>query len=133
MSYLTCIAHHVMMHLVMQMKAKKSDPTKPLTVRLPAGEYDYLKEYADKHRVSLNWLAAEAIAEYRSKIERGQAIADIQAFQERLKDGRREGGDSVDLLHQLRETHGRLENEHIEQAGEAAHRLRPGRNEGNVR
>lgn len=78
-------------------------------------------------------MVAEAIAEYRSKIERGQAVADIQAFQERLRDGRMEGGDSVDLLHRLREARGGLGVGHDEKTAEARHRLRTGRDEGKER
>lgn len=100
---MTSIAHHDMIHMVMQMKGIETDSTKPLTVRIPEEEYEYLKEYAGTRHVSLNWLVAEAIAEYRSKIERGQAVKEIQAFQAKLRDGRKEGCDSVDLLHRLRE------------------------------
>lgn len=107
------------------MRITKNDSVKPITVRIPAEEYEYLREYADAHRVSLNWLVAEAIADYRAKIERSQAIMEIQAFQEELRDGRNKGSDSVDLLCNLRET----------RVGPAAcseteRRLGPGQDEG---
>ena len=73
----------------------------------------------------MNSLVAEAIAEYRSKIERGQVLTEIQAFQERLRDDRIEGGDSVGLLHQLREARGGLGDGDGENAGETEHPLRP--------
>lgn len=83
----------------------KSDSAKPLTVRLSAEEYTYLKKYAEKRHISLNCLVSEALAEYRARIERDQAVAEIQAFQESLRDGgRTAGGDSVELLHRLRES-----------------------------
>lgn len=58
-----------MIHMVMRMKNAETDSTKPLTVRIPEEEYEYLKEYAGTRHISMNWLVAEAIAEYRSKIE----------------------------------------------------------------
>ena len=69
------------------------------------------------------------IAEYRSKLERGQAVKEIQAFQERLRDGRTEGSDSVGLLHQLREDRGGIGDVHGENAEETKSRLRPGQDE----
>lgn len=124
---MTTLLHHVMIHPVMRMSEAKSDSTKPLTVRIPEEEYRYLKEYADRHRVSLNCLAAEAIAEYRAKIERGQAVADIRAFQEKLRDGRREGGDSLELLRDLRAARGNPGNSPDEKAEKPGRPRRPGR------
>lgn len=111
----------------------KSDPTKPLTVRISEEEYEYLKEYAGKRRVSLNCLVTEAIAEYRSKIERGQVLTEIQALQERLRDGRAEGCDSIDLLHQLREARSGLEDGSGDNSGEPEHPPRPGGDGGSGR
>jgi len=123
---LTSFTHHDMIHMVMRMKNAETDSTKPLTVRIPEEEYEYLKEYAGTRHISMNWLVAEAIAEYRSKIERGQAIKEIQAFQERLRDGREEGCDSVDLLHRLREARSDLGDGSGEDSAETGSRLRPG-------
>lgn len=90
------------MHLVMQMKVRKEETAKPLTVRIPAEQYEYLKSYAEAHGVSLNLLAAEAISEYRAKIERDRTVAAIQAHQEELRE-HGEGIDSVNVLREMRE------------------------------
>ncbi|MCL6613124.1 MAG: type II toxin-antitoxin system HicB family antitoxin [Firmicutes bacterium] len=104
----------------------KNDSSRPLTVRIPEEDYEYLKAYAAAHHVSLNQLAAEAIAEYRSRVERTQAIEEIQAFQERLRELRKEGVDSVDLLHRLREARGGFGDGACGDPGETAGRLQTG-------
>lgn len=75
---------------------------KPITVRIPAEQYEYLKSYAETHGISLNLLAVEAISEYMAKIERDRTVAAIQAYQEELRE-HGEGIDSVNVLREMRE------------------------------
>ncbi|NPV52657.1 MAG: hypothetical protein HPY71_03940 [Firmicutes bacterium] len=101
---LTCDMHYDMMHMVMHMKDANNNSPKAITVRIPGDEYERLRKYAAARNVSLNSVVAEAIAQYGTKLERHQAISRIQTFQMQLRDGRKEGSDSVDSLRRIRET-----------------------------
>lgn len=94
---------HGMMHLVMQMMKANDGSLKPITVRIPEEEYERLKKYACARDISLNSVVAEAIAQYEARVERREAISRIHAFQRRLRDGHKQGSDSVELLRQIRE------------------------------
>ncbi|MDI7248185.1 MAG: hypothetical protein QME92_12105 [Bacillota bacterium] len=76
---------------------------KPITARIPEEEYERLKKYAATRDISLNSVVAEAIAQYEARVERREAISRIRAFQRRLRDARKQGSDSVELLRQIRE------------------------------
>ncbi|MDP2871227.1 MAG: hypothetical protein Q8P31_01595 [Bacillota bacterium] len=76
---------------------------KPVTVRLRLPDYLLLKEHADARNTSLNAIVSEAVAQYGARIKRDQAIAQIQAFQQRLHSRREMGTDSVGLLREVRE------------------------------
>ena len=101
---MTCVMHHDMMHMVMHMKSTRDSSSKAITVRIPEGDYERLREYAAARNISLNSMVAEAIAQYQTKLERQYVIGEIKAFQARLRNGRKEGADSVDLLRHIRET-----------------------------
>lgn len=101
---MTCVVHHGMMHMVMRMNSARDRASKAITVRIPEGDYERLREYAAARNISLNSMVAEAIAQYQTKLERQHAIGEIKAFQARLRNGRKEGADSVDLLRHIRET-----------------------------
>lgn len=79
---------------------------KAVTVRLRMPDYQLLKEYADSCNASLNSVVAEAVAQYGARLKREQAIARIQAFQDRLRSRGPIGTDSVDLLREMRESRG---------------------------
>lgn len=92
-----------MMHAVMHMMKANGGSLKPLTVRIPAEEYERLKKYARAQDISLNSVVAEAIAQYEARAERREAISRIRAFQRRLRESRKQGSDSVEFLRQMRE------------------------------
>ena len=94
---------HGMMHAVMHMMKANDGSLKPITVRIPEEEYERLKKYATARDISLNSVVAEAIAQYEARVERREAISRIRAFQRRLRDARKQGSDSVELLRQIRE------------------------------
>jgi len=89
-----------MMQMVMHMDAPKREPTKAITVRVPEGEYDALKAYAETRKVSLNMVVLDAIAEHTARLERQAALDDIAAFQKRL--GKTTEPTSVEDLYEIR-------------------------------
>lgn len=89
-----------MMHLVMNMHDATGKSHRAITVRIPKDEYERLKEYSTAHRVSLNSVVSDAIAEHAMRIERQQLLDDIAKFHQRLQPS---SGDSVDYLRKLRE------------------------------
>jgi len=89
-----------MMHLVMNMNDATGKSYRAITVRIPKDEYERLKGYSTAHRVSLNSVVSDAIAEHAMRIERQQLLDDIAEFHRRLQPS---SGDSVDYLRKLRE------------------------------
>lgn len=89
-----------MMHRVMQMDAPKREPTKAITVRVPEQEYNTLRTYAEDHKLSLNMVVSDAIAEHTAKLERRAVLNDIAAFQKRL--GKTTEPTSVEDLYEIR-------------------------------
>lgn len=88
------------MHPVMRMDESSREAIKAITVRVPEKEYDTLKTYAEAHRVSLNTVVADAIAEHTARLERKAALEDIAAFQKRL--GKTTTPTSVEDLYEIR-------------------------------
>lgn len=95
---------HTMTHMATKRQSPPKTTSKAITVRIPEADYEQLKKYAASRNVSLNSMVAEAIAQYQTKIERQHAISQIEAFQAQLRDGRREGSDSVEILRDVRQT-----------------------------
>lgn len=103
------------MQLVMHMKREKTKrpkgstaasgtqpkETAAMTVRLPREDYEAFREAAEARGVSLNFLAAEALAQYRVLSQRREALAQMKARQSRAKPVA-EGFDSTAILREQR-------------------------------
>ncbi|MDI6871100.1 MAG: hypothetical protein QME79_07045 [Bacillota bacterium] len=73
-----------------------------ITVRLPQEDYESLRKQAEARGVSLNCLAAEALAQYRVGQQRLQLLKEIDAFRKRLEERHGVGEDSVHALRAMR-------------------------------
>lgn len=73
-----------------------------ITVRLPHEDYEHLRGLADARGVSLNCLAAEALAQYRVAEQRQELLKEIDAFRAQLKPAAEGEEDSTTMLRRLR-------------------------------
>jgi hypothetical protein len=73
-----------------------------ITVRLPREEYEQLREQAELRGVSLNCLAAEALAEYNVGEKRRKLLKEISAFRATLKPFPEGTEDSAAMLRRIR-------------------------------
>ena len=80
----------------------KKKPLAAITVRLPQSDYDRLRDAARERGVSLNSLAAEALAQYGLVAQREQVLEQMKALRESLPPLGEEEPDSTELLRQLR-------------------------------
>jgi len=95
-----------MIRTVMHTMTRKPDMSqtevKAITVRLPLDDYRRLKDYACVRDVSLNAVVTEAIDEYGRKIERREILRQLEDFHKELRASGRPGGNSVELLREMR-------------------------------
>lgn len=84
-------------------KASKQLGARALTVRMEQQGYLFLKELADSRGVSVNALAAEAVAEFARRLQREQVIREIKSLHEEMRKTGRDSIDSVELIRQARE------------------------------
>ncbi len=73
-----------------------------VTVRLSRQDYERLRAHAGARNLSLNSVVNEAVAQYGRKIERDEALRQLEALRGAMAEAGGPGEDSVEMLARLR-------------------------------